>query len=32
MNITYTSEQLDDLEQHLEKWLSSYELGEPEVN
>jgi len=31
MNITYTSEQLDDLEQHLEKWLSSYELGEPEV-
>ncbi len=31
MNNEYTSEQLDDLEQHLEKWLSAYELGEPEV-
>ena len=31
MEQTYTSEMLDDLENHLETWLNSYELGNPEI-
>jgi len=29
--ITYSSDQVDDLENHLEQWLTAYELGNPEV-
>jgi len=29
---TYTSDQLDDLETHLENWLIAYEIGEPEID
>jgi DNA ligase (NAD+) len=28
MEETYTSDQLDDLENHLEQWLNAYEIGE----
>jgi len=31
MEEVYTSEQLDDLENYLEQWLTTYEIGSPEI-
>ena len=31
MEQVYTPDQLDDLENHLEQWLTAYEIGNPEI-